>query len=201
MNKFIRFLKTTAIGGLLFLLPLTVIGALISQVVPIVMSVAKGLGKVIPIKTPGGIGLLILLSIAALLFACFGAGLLARRSLGKKLSEQFEKYLLLLFPRYAIIKEQMASGIGGHENKPTMKPVVVRLVDSQRIGFETERNDDGLVTIYLPGSPDPWAGSIVHLSADRVEPLDVEFGDTVAIFEQLGRKSSALLAGKAALPP
>lgn len=201
MNKFIRFLKTTAIGGLLFLLPLIVIGALIGQIVPIIMSVARGLGEVIPIKTPGGIGLLILLSIAALLFACFGAGLLARRSLGKKLSENFEKYLLLLFPRYAIIKEQMVSGIGGHKNTPTMKPVLVRFIDSQRIGFETERTDDGLVTVYLPGSPDPWAGSVVQLNADRVETLDAEFGDTVATFEQLGRKSTALLADNAIAPP
>jgi uncharacterized membrane protein len=136
-----------------------------------------------------------------LLFACFGAGLLARRSLGKKLSENFEKYLLLLFPRYAIIKEQMASGIGGHENKPKMEPVLVRFIDSQRIGFETERTDDGLVTVYLPGSPDPWAGSVVQLNADRVETLDAEFGDTVATFEQLGRKSTALLADNAIAPP
>jgi uncharacterized membrane protein len=201
MNKFIRFLKTTAIGGLLFLLPLIVIGALIGQIVPIIMSVARGLGGVIPIKTPGGIGLLILLSIAVLLLACFGAGLLARRSLGKKLSENFEKYLLLLVPRYAIIKEQMVSGIGGHENIPTMKPVLVRFIDSQRIGFETERTDDGLVTVYLPGSPDPWAGSVVQLNADRVKTLDAEFGNTVATFEQLGRKSAALLADNAIAPP
>ncbi|MEO2049219.1 MAG: hypothetical protein ABGX16_21885 [Pirellulales bacterium] len=109
--------------------------------------------------------------------------------------------MLLLFPRYAIIKEQMASGIGGHENKPKMKPVRIQLVDSQRIGFETERTNDGLVTVYMPGSPDPWAGSVLLLNADCVESLDVEFGDTVATFEQLGRKSSALLASKAATSP
>ena len=34
----IHFFRNTAIGGLLFLLPLVVIGALIGQVAPIVMS-------------------------------------------------------------------------------------------------------------------------------------------------------------------
>ena len=194
MNKLIRFLKTTAIGGLLFLLPLIVIGALIGQVVPIVLSVAEVLGEYIPLKTAGGIGLLILLAVVVVLLLCFAAGLLARWSLGKKISENFEKYLLLLFPRYGIIKDQMAGSIGGDETRPSMKPVLARLDDSLRMGFETERSDAGLVTVYLPGSPDPWLGTVVILSVDRVEPVDMEFGDAVTIFEQLGRGSAALLA-------
>lgn len=197
MNKIIRFLKTTAIGGLLFLLPLIVIGALIGQVVPIVMSVAESLGEYIPVKTPAGIGLLILLAIVVVLLLCFAAGLLARRSLGKRITENFEKYLLLLFPRYAIIKDQMAGSIGGHEARPQMKPIVARFEDSLRIGFEIERTDTGLVTVYLPGAPDPWLGTVVLVNADRVEQADIEFGEAVAIFEQVGRGSAALLASKA----
>ncbi|MFV2067247.1 MAG: DUF502 domain-containing protein [Pirellulales bacterium] len=195
MTKNIRFLKTTAIGGLLFLLPLIVVGALIGQVVPIVLSVAEALGDVIPVKTPSGITLLIFLAILVILLLCFAAGLLARWSLGKRISENFEKYILLLFPRYAILKDQMADTIGGDETKPRMKPVVAKFDDSLRIGFEIERTDGGLVTVYLPGSPDPWLGSVVLLSADRVEPLDVDFGDAVTTFEQLGRNSATLLVG------
>jgi uncharacterized membrane protein len=200
VNKLIRFLKTTAIGGLLFLLPLIVIGALIGQVVPIVLSIAEVLGEFIPLKTAGGIGLLILLAVVVVLLLCFAAGLLARRSLGRKISENFEKYLLLLFPRYGIIKDQMAGSIGGKNARPSMKPVLARLDDSLRMGFEIERPDTGLVTVYLPGSPDPWLGTVVLLNADRVEPVDMEFGDAVTIFEQLGRGSAALRAGQRSAP-
>ena len=54
------FLKTTAVGGLLFLLPLIVAGALIGQMVPIVQAIAEVIKKVLPgaFKTPGGIALL-----------------------------------------------------------------------------------------------------------------------------------------------
>ena len=95
----LRFLRTTAIGGLLFLLPLIVVGALIGQVVPIVLTIAESLGGILPgvVKTPGGISLLILLAIVVLLLLCFGAGILARKSFGRSLSEAFEKKLLLLF--------------------------------------------------------------------------------------------------------
>jgi uncharacterized membrane protein len=132
-------LRTTAIGGLLFLLPLIVVGALIGQVVPIVMTIAAALGDILPgfVKTPGGIALLVLLAIAVLLLLCFAAGLIARWSFGRSLSAAFEKKLVLFFPRYAILKDQMADSIGGDQAKAQMKPVMVRFDDSVRIGFET----------------------------------------------------------------
>ena len=197
LSRPIRFLRTTAIGGLLFLLPLIVLGALIGQVVPIVMTIAGSLGEILPgfVKTPGGIALLMLMAIAVLLLLCFAAGLLARWSLGRSLSVAFEKKLVLFFPRDAILKDQMADSIGGDQAKAQMKPVVVRFDDAVRIGFETERSADlGLVAVYLPGSPDPWAGKVVLVKSDRVESLPADFGDAVATCEQLGRGSAALLA-------
>ena len=88
------------------------------------------------------------------LLLCFAAGLLARRSFGRKLSEAFEKKLVLLFPRYAILKDQMADSIGGDHAKAQMKPVVVRFDDCMRVGFETERSEDlGLVSVYRSRPP------------------------------------------------
>ena len=196
MNKFTQLMKTTAIGGLLFLLPLVVVGALIGKVTPIILKVAEVLRDVIPFEMPGGLALHLLLASVVVLLICFGAGLLARRSFGKRISKSFEKYLLALVPRYGILKDQMAGRIGGDATKPRMKPVLVRFDDFLRIGFEIERNDAGLVTVYLPGAPDTWSGISVLMNAQRVEPLDLKIGDTVALCEQLGRGSAALLAGR-----
>ena len=195
-NGILRFLRTTAIGGLLFLLPLVFVGALIGQVVPIVMSIAESLGKILPdaMKSPGGITLLIALAVCVLLLLCFGAGVLARISLSRKLSEAFEKKVILLFPKYAILKDQMADSIGGDHARPQMKPVLVQCEGMKRVGFETERSDDlRIVTVYLPGSPDAWAGEVAFFDAERVEPLDVEFGKAVELCEQLGRGTDKLL--------
>jgi uncharacterized membrane protein len=192
----IRFLSTTAIGGLLFLLPMIVVGALIGQVVPIVLTIAEFLGEILPgfVKTPSGIALLIVMSFALLLLLCFVAGILARWSYSKKFSEIFEKNLLLLFPRYAILRDQMAGSIGGTQARPRMKPVVVRFDDCMRIGFETERSEQTqLVAVYLPGSPDPWSGKVALVMNDRVAPLKAEFSITVATCEQMGRGSGELL--------
>ncbi len=190
-KRWIRFLRTTAIGGLLFLLPLIVLGALASQLAPIVITIRdfiRNNSDEIPVHTPTGIAFLTCLSIVILLLLCFAAGLIAKWSIGQRVSGLFEKNLLLLFPRYAILKDQMADTIGGHDNRPQMKSVLVRLNDQRLIGFETERSADGnQVAVYLPGSPDTWAGYVAIVDADRVDPLEMTFGDTVANCEQLGR--------------
>ena len=192
-KRFINFLKTTAIGGLLFLLPLIVLGALVGQITPLVVSVASALNKYIPVKTPTGIAILVGLSIALILLLCFAAGMFARWSLGKKISSAFEKKLALFFPRYSILKDQMADTIGGNETRPQMKPVLVVFDECQRIAFETERDEkQGLATIFLPGSPDPWSGKAVMINLDRVTHLDADFGHAAATCEQVGRGSIAM---------
>mgnify|MGYP000209073565 CR=1 FL=1 len=192
-KRFINFLKTTAIGGLLFLLPLIVLGALVGQIAPIVVSVASALNNYIPVKTATGIAILVGLSIAIILLLCFAAGMFARWSLGRKISTAFEKKLALFFPRYSILKDQMADTIGGDETRPQMKPVLVVFDECQRIAFETERDEkQGLATIYLPGSPDPWSGKVVILKLDRVTRLDADFGHAAATCEQVGRGSIAM---------
>jgi uncharacterized membrane protein len=191
-----RFLRTTAIGGVLFLLPLIVVSILIGQVVPIVLSIAHALEKVLPdaIKTVGGISVLILLSVGILLVLCFAAGVLARISLSRRVSAAFEKKLVLLFPRYAIIRDQMVDTLGGGHARPQMKPVIVQHEGMKRIAFETERSDElRTVTVYLPGSPDPWAGSVAMFPADQVEPLEADFGKAVATCEQMGRGAMGLM--------
>lgn len=194
-GRLIGFFRTTAIGGLLFLLPLIVLGALLGQIVPIVMTIADLLNEYLPVHTPGGIAVLVLAAIAIVVLLCFIAGLLARRSFGRRMSKAFEKKLSIFFPRYAILKDQMADTIGGDHMRAEMKPVVVKFDEMMRIAFETERSEDGqIVTVYLPGSPDPWSGKVALLDAARVEPLSAEFGVAVSTCEQLGKGAAALLA-------
>ncbi len=195
-KKHFGFLKTTALGGLFFLLPLIVLGALIGQLVPIVMTIAEALYGILPLKTPGGIALLLGIALAIVVLTCFVAGVIARRSIGQRISRYFEKNIALLFPRYTIIKEQMRGTLGGPELRPNMKPVVARMQDCLRIGFEIERGKNELVTVYLPGAPDAWSGIVVYLDQARVQPLDTEFWDTVAIFERLGRDTVQMVLDK-----
>jgi len=203
VTRSIGVLKTTAIGGIFFLFPLVVVGALIGQVLQIVWLVASNLHEYLPIKTFVGYALLFAITILLLLLLCFLAGIAARRSLGQKFTQSVEKYLLMLFPRYAIFKEQLTGNIGGEVLRNQLIPVLVLVPEGQRLGMEVEQKvveGTQWVTVYLPGSPDPWSGSVVIVEGFRVKRIDTPFAEAIATAEQLGRGSIRLMEGNRRVP-
>lgn len=193
LTRTYRFLRTTAIGGLVFLLPLAVVGALLGYVYNAVLAIYDPLRKFIPVSDAGGIALLFGIAVGILLLLCFVCGLAARRAIGRRFSQTIEKQLVMVYPKYAIYKDLVAGNLGGDDLAPTLNPVTVHLDDAIRIGFESGRTEQGLVIAYLPGSPDPWNGAVLLVESHRVQPLNVSFNETAAICERLGRGSSQLL--------
>lgn len=189
------FLKTTAIGGLLFLLPLGVVVGLLGYVYSAVIVVYEPLKAFLPVSGPIGLSILFLVAVGILLALCFLCGLAARRAIGRRFSQTIEKRLVMVFPKYAIYKDIVAGNLGGDDHAPTLTPVAVQMHDHFRVAFEAGRTAEGLVIVYLPGSPDPWNGAVALVDANQVRPLDVDFGETSAICERLGRDSAELLAG------
>lgn len=182
-----EFLKSTAIGGLIFLLPLIVVSVLLGHLAGIVMPATKFLHDTLGINTAYGYAFLFLVAIVLLVVLCFVAGLVARWTIGKRLGEWFERHVTLIFPRYTIYKDQVAGGAGGTFAAGRMKPVLLVMPHMTRLGFEIERSEAGVVTIYLPGAPDPWSGEVGFVTADRVTPIEADFGDVMKCFESLGR--------------
>jgi uncharacterized membrane protein len=188
------FLKTTAIGGLIFLLPLAVIAGLLGYVYNVVMAIYEPLTEYLPVDSATGTAILFLIAVGILVMLCFLCGFLAKRAIARKFSELVEKYLVMAFPKYAIYKDILAGNIGGDSQTPSLVPVTVQFDDAIRIGYQAGRTERGLVIVYLPGSPDPWTGFVALVEPDRVQSLDLDFGETSAICERLGRNSVQLLA-------
>ena len=189
MRKTLGIWKTTILGGVFFLLPFAVVVFLVGELSVIVAPIAKEIGKAFP-NIPISLGVVsgaTLLAILLLVLLCYIAGLIARSALAARFSGKIEKTIIFLFPRYAILKDQMASNLGGHAIDPTMKPVLVRMEGVSRLGFETARAADGTVTVFFPGSPDPWQGHLVVAAPERVEPIAADFGAAVSMCESLGR--------------
>jgi uncharacterized membrane protein len=193
MRKTFGVWKTTILGGVIFLLPFAVVVFLLGQLAALIVSIAGKLDEYVPDATIGIVSSATIAATLLLVAICFLAGLAARRSFATRFSDKVEKTLLLLFPRYAILKNQMASNLASHAGQASMQPVLVRFDDAARIGFETDRAEGGLVTIYLPGAPDPWSGHLVHVAAERVTKLAAPFGDATAVCETLGRMASTVI--------
>jgi uncharacterized membrane protein len=204
MRKSLGVVRTTIIGGLLFMLPFAVVVFLIGQVSFLIYPAVVKVQEFLPAAafSFGFVSSATLLATLIVLALCYLAGLAAQRSLAARFSAKIEKSLLLLFPRYAIWKNEMASNLGGAATgNAAMKPVLVTLDDAVQIGFETDREPCGPVTVYLPSAPDPWSGRLVHVSSERVAPLAADFGQALAVFETLGRQANRVLASHPPAPP
>lgn len=193
IGRSIGFFKATALGGVLFLLPLAVVIGLLGYVYSFVIVIYEPMQKWLPVHSAAGIALLFAASVAILLLACFAAGLMASRAIARRSARFIEKYLTTFFPKYAIYKDLLAGNIGGTFNVPSLKPVLITTPHCQRIAFESDRLPDNSAVVFFPGAPDTWIGSVGIVAADQIQPLNVPFNETVGILEQLGRGSSAML--------
>ena len=78
MKGQIQVLKTTIIGGVVFLVPVIIIAAIIGKAFEIMKTVAHPLSALVPIDTVGKIAIVNLIAILLIVLVCFLAGHAAR---------------------------------------------------------------------------------------------------------------------------
>lgn len=192
MNKHAGFIKTTLIGGLIFLIPFVVVISVLGKAVSTMIVVAKPLVKTIPLDSIGGIAVINILAVLLVVLLCFLAGLLARSSAGKRSFMWIDSKLIMMIPGYSFIKG-FTGTLESDESQKIMKPVLAKLDDQTLLGFEIERLSDGQVVVFLPGSPDTTSGTVAYMTEDRIERVDIDFTATYKILRTLGRGSERFI--------
>jgi uncharacterized membrane protein len=180
-----KFVKTTILGGVVFLVPVVILVAVLGKAYQIMMLFAAPMSDWIPLDAVGGIAVANIVALAAIVLSCFLVGLLARSEWAKGVYRALDSRMLSI-PGYAFAKG-MAEGIHrGADTVRSFTPVISRFDDSAQISFEIERTSDGQVVVYLPGAPNPWSGTVVLLDQSRVQKLDLSVPDAVRCIQSLG---------------
>jgi uncharacterized membrane protein len=188
-----RFIRTTLLGGLLFLFPIVFIFFIFGKALGIINKLFAPLEKLLPIDSIGGVAVIKLLALGILVLICFIAGLAARTALAGRLVSSLETNVLKKIPAYTLLKSK-AESVLRPEDIGGMCPVLGRFDDSWQLALEIERIPGGKVVIFLPGAPDPWSGSVCVLTEDRITPLDLTVKSLADILKRLGKGSTRALA-------
>lgn len=191
MGNKITFIKATIIGGVVFLVPFFVVFILVGKLVGVLKTVAASLAPFIPIESIPGVVVLNILALAAILGACFLAGLAAQRAAAHRASSRIETVLHRHLPGYSFIKVFVESMRKSDELAQSFIPVFVRFDDYAQQAFEIERIRNEWVVVYLPGTPNPWSGSVLYVTPDRVQPLSMTVAEALATIRMLGKGSAA----------
>ena len=190
----VKFLTTTVIGGLLFLVPLVFLVFILGKAIGFMMIIAKPMADFIPIDTIGGVALANLLALVGVIVISFLAGLVARNALASDFVQKLESKVLMKIPGYTIVK-----GIKGEfENEAAMqlKPVALALGTAERIGYEVQKLPDGRSMVFIPSVPNNWSGITQILPADQITYLDVPFMNVMELTERYGFGVDSLLDAK-----
>jgi uncharacterized membrane protein len=145
-------IKATIWGGLLFLVPLTIAVLILGKLFGFMYQLATPFSEWIPLDSIGGIAIANVVTVILILVISLVAGLVGTSVWGRRLQQSLEEKLLLVFPRYTFVKSLTAHMTSDEVDK-VMQPVRVDFDDYTQIAFELERNKEGLVILFLPGSP------------------------------------------------
>jgi uncharacterized membrane protein len=189
-----RFVKTTLIGGLVFMVPVFVLAFLGTKAVGVLRRLAKPLDAWLPLEKVWGVVVADVLAVVVLIVACFLGGLLARASVADQLVKKAEVGILWRLPGYGFIKA-LTDSFDTRASASTLKPVLIHFDDAAQLGFEVDRLADGRRVVYVPSSPDPRGGSIVVMDAARVEPVATSYLAALRSMRALGRGAGRLLNG------
>jgi uncharacterized membrane protein len=188
-----QFIKSTILGGILFLIPVVILIMVFGKAYQLVRPLAEPISSLFPIEHAFGLPTIGLLAIAVLLLICFFFGLAAKTSWTLGLISALEKALLSKLPGYDYMKMRLSAELEFKEEVKSI-PVLARLGEGQwRVGFEMERISGGYVVVYLPGAPDPWSGTVNILTDDRITPLESKKTGTLHIFRDLGKGTGGIV--------
>ncbi|MGI9308583.1 MAG: DUF502 domain-containing protein [Gammaproteobacteria bacterium] len=186
-----NFLKTTLIGGALFLVPLVAITVVAVKAYGFMLKIADPIANIIPIDYFGGIALANLLAVGAVVLLCFLAGLLAKTPKAKAFADKAENTIMKRIPGYTFFKGfTSALDPGATED---LKPVIVSLHKFYRLGLAVENIGDDKVAVYFPGSPNAWSGIVLVVPIEQTKPIDIPIMSVIEHAEQLGRGTNELL--------
>lgn len=169
-KRFRNFLRTTLIGGVVALAPLTLIILLFRWVINLIgRNLAPLVDTILqdPDPNPYYKFALYVLTFTAILIFFFIIGLFVRTRLSVFMNKAEDRYFLKI-PGYKMAKETVQQFFG--KNRSFFKEVVLVDIFSSgalMTGFITDDQGE-IITVFVPTGPNPTSGNIYHLHQDKV---------------------------------
>lgn len=91
-----RFIKTTIVGGIVFLVPLIVILMVLGKAFGLMRKVSEPLSRFIPVESIAGVAVVDVLAVVVLLVLCFVAGMVAKSPPARRLYGRLDNALMVV---------------------------------------------------------------------------------------------------------
>ncbi len=192
-----EFVKTTLIGGAVFLIPLVLVLFVLGYAISLVRDALQPLlplldsGRLGPF---GGVGMLTILAVFLVLLLSFVAGVFARTRSGMRLTGYVENSALGRLPQYRMIRTVMGTFTSSEPSADT-RAALIAVEFGWQLCYVVETLENGWHAVFVPEAPNPMTGSVMYYPPDRVRQLKMSVVQAANILQGLGVGSSLVLCG------
>lgn len=191
MKRIVEFLKTTIVGGVFVVLPLVLLAlavdlaieGLLEALPEVTDSVAQKFG--IPPK---------LYAAMLVLLSCFLVGVLVQTRVGGRVFDGVDGALARRVPGYNAAR-RFTHQLRNTRNE-SLFPVVnvlANVAEAERIGFITSTHEDGKVTVFLPGAPNPTTGMVCRIPGEYVSENEMTMPEALEYLLNCGADTKNIL--------
>ena len=193
MKAIAQFVRTTVLGGLFFLAPIVVLIVILAKAFDYAKSGLNAVVVHIPSASDLTAGAATVLAVALVALVCFLAGLVAHTVTAQRVVDALELSVLSKIPAYDYLKQESASALGVAEIA-ALPVVFVPMEGGWQLGVQIEALSGDLVSIFVPGAPNPHSGSVFFFSMDNVRPAGIKLVAALNCLRRCGAGASALSA-------
>lgn len=190
MRPLAEFIRTTLVGGILFLVPLAIIAVFLRHAYDFARRMTQPLARIFPMDDVGGVLIADLFATGGLLALAFLLGLIARTRLGASLRGHLERMIVPTMPAFTLLKN-----IGKGDVERRIRVALINGGDRFTLGFVMQRLDNGLFAVFLPSAPAASSGSVFFVEPERVQFIDMTVTEAVECLMEPGATSDRLLRG------
>ena len=200
MKRILDFFKTTIVGGLFVLLPVILVYLALSEVIDVLVAMATPIADLFFPGKFEGIEFPALIALALLVGVSFILGVIMLSDTGRRFGNWIERIIFGRVPGYNAIKS-LTKGFTDSQLESSFKPALLKSAEGEKeFVYIVEELDDNNLTVMVPWSPTPFAGSIKIMPKDRVEPLAVSMGKLTEAISQWGIGTKNILTNKSSSP-
>jgi uncharacterized membrane protein len=184
MDKVFEYVRTTLIGGAVFVLPLLLAIFIISRTMDIFSPIAEPVIDELGIETVAGVAATSILTLLSFVLAAFLFGMFARTLIGQSLLKWMQAGIISALPRFNLMQ-----GIAQSLDKDQGKEIPVVLVPTDAgwcLALQLEERHGDWCPVYIPGSPQWTSGSVSFAHIDDVHKVDVPLGRILFLMRRCG---------------
>ncbi len=194
MNSKTGYLRSTLIGGVLYLVPIVVLIVILGKALEVAHRIAQPIVRLVDAAGLGHILSPQVVAILLLILFCLAVGRLAQSRFGKRIGSRLDDTLGNL-PGYSLYRG-IGESIAGAEPSG-LQPVMVSIEDAWQLGMVVDKLEDGLLAVYIPSVPEGRSGSLYFMDPDRVRPLSISVNTGMKVLRRMGVGSGELMKREA----